>query len=136
MWIPAVAGPEWAALGSTLPGGQAGSWLEGISKTVKPAKDLACFFFFFLVSMHQQCKPWGYGACPQILTPPWVASEQLVGLGGLRVHPEEQRRLQPPTEAMVLHAGLWGLPCTSPASRPPPAAQGRPPVLRLQPSLL
>ena len=86
--------------------------------------------------MHQQRKPWGYGACPQILTPPWVASEQLVGLGGLRVHPEEQRRLQPPTEAMVLHAGLWGLPCTSPASRPPPAAQGWPPVLRLQPSLL
>lgn len=53
--------------------GSAGSWLEGISKTVKPAKGLACFtylFIYFWVSMYQHCKPWGYGACPQALTSP------------------------------------------------------------------
>lgn len=65
MWIPAVAGPEWTALGSRLPEGQAGSWLEGISKTVKPAKDLACFFFFFWSPCTSNANPGAVGPAPK-----------------------------------------------------------------------
>lgn len=82
MWIPAVAGPEWTALGSRLPGGQAGSWLEGISKTVKPAKDLACFFFFFGLHAPAMQTP-GLWGLPPNLDPHlrWLLSSSWVWVG-------------------------------------------------------